>query len=62
MRIESKNAKLLNVKGVILRLQGKLAEAIETHEKAAEYDPNYYANWVSLANTYALYHALDNAE
>jgi len=52
----------LNVKGVILRLQGKLAEAIETHEKAAEYDPNYYANWVSLANTYALYHALDNAE
>ncbi len=52
--IEPNRIETWNLQGVLLRLQDRLDEAIEAHLRGTEVDPNYYANWVRLANAYAL--------
>jgi Tfp pilus assembly protein PilF len=54
LAVDRQRVEIWNAKGTILRMQGRVQDAIDTHRKGATVDNSYYANWVSLANAYAV--------
>ena len=60
--VHPNSGKLWNIKGVVLRLQGQLPEAMKAHQRGAKANPEYYPNWVSIANLQARLGHLDQAE
>ena len=51
-----------NLKGSILRIEGRFQEAIKAHNKAIAADETYFPTWVSIAFSYAMMGDADEAE
>ena len=60
--VHPNRSELWNIKGVVLRIRGRVQEAIAAHQRSVEENPGYFANWVSMANAQAMSGAFDQAE
>lgn len=62
LRSRPDEQEIWNRKGVILRTQGKLNEALAAHEKAVSLNPGYNVTWINLATVRAMCGDLEQAE
>lgn len=62
LRIDPENMVALNHKGVALKIQGKLEEALESYQRAVVIDPNTFYTWANLAAINVLLRDLRSAE
>ncbi|HRX86069.1 MAG TPA: serine/threonine-protein kinase, partial [Phycisphaerae bacterium] len=62
LRDQPTRPEIWNFRGVVLREQGKLSEALAAHEKAAELAPDHDVTWINLATVRAMLGDLEKAE
>ncbi len=62
LQLQPERKEIWNMKGIILRTQGALDEAIEALRKSKDLDDEYYSTWVNLGSVYALQGELEYAE
>ncbi len=62
LRIQPQRKEIWNMKGIILRTQGALDEALQALGRSKKLDDKYYSTWVNLGSVYALQGELEDAE
>jgi tetratricopeptide (TPR) repeat protein len=62
LEIEPRRNEIWNMKGIVLRTQGALDEAIAALKRSLELNDKYYSTWVNLGSVYTLQGNLEQAE
>ncbi len=62
LRVRPQRKEIWNMKGIILRTQGALDEALEALRRSKDLDDKYYSTWVNMGSVYALQGDLQAAE